>query len=70
MKLSAETMPQEILLLAELAIETKVKYSVVWGGLDKYRDKVLGYFVINIQECDKEKVTHYLNENHVEWREV
>lgn len=57
-------------LLAEIAIETKVKFSVVWGGLDKYRDKVLGYFVINLQESDKEKVTHYLNENHVEWREV
>ena len=57
-------------ILAELAIATKVKYSVVWGGLDKYRDKILGYFVINIQEHDKEKVTHYLSENHVEWREV
>ncbi|KIN81144.1 methionine ABC transporter ATP-binding protein [Clostridium botulinum] len=61
---------QEGSLLSSLAIDTKVKYSLVWGGTDKYRDKILGAFVINIKEDDKSKITNYLNEKHIEWREV
>ena len=57
-------------LLSSLAIDTKVKYSLVWGGADKYRDKILGSFVINIKDSDKSKIINYLNENHIEWREV
>lgn len=58
-------------LLSSLAIDTKVKYSLVWGGgADKYRDKILGSFVINIEDNDKSKIINYLNENHIEWREV
>lgn len=56
------------LLLSSLAIETGVKYSLVWGGTDKYRDKVLGSFIINTKESDKLKVINYLNEQHIEWR--
>ncbi|AUN17565.1 ABC transporter ATP-binding protein [Clostridium botulinum] len=61
---------QKSSLLSSLAIDTKVKYSLVWGGTDKYRDKILGAFVINIREDDKLKITNYLNEKHIEWREV
>ncbi|ABS42113.1 methionine ABC transporter ATP-binding protein [Clostridium botulinum] len=61
---------QKSSLLSSLAIDTKVKYSLVWGGTDKYRDKILGAFVINIKEDDKLKITNYLNEKHIEWREV
>ncbi len=46
---------QKSSLLSSLAIDTKVKYSLVWGGTDKYRDKILGAFVINIKEDDKLK---------------
>ncbi|NFL96002.1 methionine ABC transporter ATP-binding protein [Clostridium botulinum] len=61
---------QKSSLLSSLAIDTKVKYSLVWGGTDRYRDKILGAFVINIKEDDKLKITNYLNEEHIEWREV
>ncbi|NFV12112.1 methionine ABC transporter ATP-binding protein [Clostridium sporogenes] len=61
---------QEVSLLSSLAIDTKVKYSLVWGGADKYRDRILGSFVINIEDSDKSKIINYLNENHIEWREV
>lgn len=57
-------------LLASLAIDTGVKYSLVWGVSDKYRDKILGSFIINVKEIDKLKVVNYLNEKHVEWRKV
>lgn len=57
-------------LLATLAIETGVKYSLLWGGTDKYRDKILASFIININESDKLKVVNYLNEQEIEWRET
>ncbi|WP_045519660.1 methionine ABC transporter ATP-binding protein [Clostridium sporogenes] len=61
---------QESSILSSLAIDTKVKYSLIWGGTDKYRDKVLGSFIINIKSDDKPKIVNYLNEKHIEWREV
>lgn len=57
-------------LLSSLAIDTKVKYSLIWGGTDKYRDKILGSFIINIKNDDKSKIINYLNEKHIEWRKV
>ncbi len=57
-------------LLADLAISTGVKYSLVWGGMDKYREKILGSFIINIKKDDKPKVIDFLNKQGVEWREA
>lgn len=61
---------QKCSLLANLAIETGVKYSLVWGGRDKYKDKILGSFLINIKDMDKVKIVDYLNEQNIEWREI
>ncbi|MBU3128874.1 methionine ABC transporter ATP-binding protein [Clostridium tagluense] len=61
---------QDHSLLSSLAIETGVKYSLVWGGTDKYRDKILASFIININENDKLKVTNYLNKQDTEWRDA
>ncbi|MCB2298837.1 methionine ABC transporter ATP-binding protein [Clostridium tagluense] len=61
---------QDHSLLSSLAIETGVKYSLVWGGTDKYRDKILASFIININENDKLKVTNYLNKQDIEWRDA
>jgi D-methionine transport system ATP-binding protein len=55
-------------LLANLAISTGVKYSLVWGGIDKYREKILGSFIINVEEKDKVKIINFLNEQGTEWR--
>lgn len=57
-------------LLSSLAIETGVQYSLVWGGMDKYRDKVLSNFIINIKEEDKINVIKFLDDKNVEWREA
>lgn len=57
-------------LLSSLAIETGAEYSLVWGGMDKYRDKVLSNFIINIKEEDKLNVIKFLNDKNVEWREA
>lgn len=57
-------------LLSKLAIETDCEYSLVWGGMDKYRDKVLSSFVINIDKLNKDKIIKYLNDKKYEWKEL
>lgn len=57
-------------ILSNLAISTNVKYSFVWGGMDKYRDNILGSIIINVNQHDLEKVSNYLNVNNIEWEEL
>ena len=56
--------------LSKLTKETKAVFSLVWGGLDDYGDKLLGSFIINIDKEDKEKVINYLENKNIEWRYV
>ena len=56
--------------LSELTKETGAVFSLVWGGLDDYGDKLLGSFIINIDKEDKEKVINYLENKNIEWRYV
>jgi len=57
-------------ILSDLAISTNVQYLFVWGGLDKYRDELLGSITINISETDLKKVSIYLDKNQIEWEVV
>lgn len=57
-------------LLSTLAIETGVKYSLVCGGMDKYRDRVISSFTIHIDEKDRKKVMEFLKDEKYEWREL
>lgn len=57
-------------ILSDLAISTNVKYSLVWGGMDKYRDSILGSIIINIDEYDLDKVSTYLDIHNVEWEAI
>lgn len=54
-------------VLSNLAIETGVKYSFVWGGMDQFRTGILGSVIINIEDKDIKKVTNYLTSNNIEW---
>lgn len=56
--------------LSELTKETGVVFSLVWGGLDDYGDKLLGSFIINIDEKDKAEVIRFLDAKGIEWRYV
>jgi len=56
--------------LSELTKETGVVFSLVWGGLDDYGDKLLGSFIINIDEKDKAEVIRFLDARGIEWRYV
>lgn len=56
--------------LSELTKETGVVFSLVWGGLDDYGDKLLGSFIINIYEKDRAEVIRFLDAKGIEWRYV
>jgi len=47
-------------LITKMARELEIDFSIVWGKLEKFRDRVLGGLVINIKEEDKNKVIKYL----------
>ncbi len=40
---------------------------MVWTSIGK---KILGSFVINIEDKDKSKVIDFLNKAEIEWREI
>lgn len=54
-------------LITSMAIDLNIKFSIVWGKLERFRDNVLGSLVININEKDKEKVFNYLSLKNVTW---
>ncbi len=57
-------------LLSKMAMDTGVQFQIVWGSTDQYRDRVLGFFVINMENSQREAIVSYLDKNNVEWREV
>lgn len=57
-------------ILSDLAISTNVKYTFAWGGMDKYRDSILGSIIVNIDEDDLDKVSTYLDVHSIEWEEI
>ena len=57
-------------LLSKMAMDTGVQFQIVWGSTDQYRDRVLGFFVINMESSQREAIVSYLDKNNVEWREV
>jgi len=54
-------------LLSELAIGTGVPFSVVSGGIDRYRDTVAGAFNLSVKSDEMPRVTAALEARGVEW---
>ena len=57
-------------LISNMAMDTGVPFQIVWGSTDQYRDRVLGFFVINMESSQRDKIISYLDKNNVEWRDV
>ncbi|TYA11234.1 methionine ABC transporter ATP-binding protein [Paenibacillus faecis] len=57
-------------ILSDLAIQSGVKFEVVWGGLNKYRDTVAGSFTIRVSDEDFPVVERHLHNRGVEWRKI
>lgn len=54
-------------LITSMAIDLNIKFSIVWGKLERFRDNVLGSLVININQKDKEQICNYLSSKNVTW---
>lgn len=55
-------------LLSRLSRETGVQFSVVWGGLSRYREHISGNYVLEIAKDDFDAARAFLEREHIEWR--
>ncbi|MBU3142682.1 methionine ABC transporter ATP-binding protein [Clostridium sp. CF012] len=62
--------PKEIsqsCLITSIARELDIDFSIVWGRLEKFRDKVMGSLIINASGQNKEVIFKYLDEKSIDW---
>jgi len=57
-------------IITDMARALDLSFSVVGGRLERYRDAVLGFLIINVREPDREKVQAYLEGHGIPWEEV
>ncbi|WP_267523081.1 methionine ABC transporter ATP-binding protein [Campylobacter sp. MG1] len=57
-------------VIAKMAKELNIDFSIVWGKIEKLNDIALGTLVININENDKKIVCEYIEKSGVLWEEV
>jgi D-methionine transport system ATP-binding protein len=65
------TFPRDIAqraVIAAMARELGVGFSIVGGRLERYRDDVLGFLVINVADADLQAVLGYLEKNRLYWK--
>ncbi|MFC0906430.1 methionine ABC transporter ATP-binding protein [Clostridium sp. MT-14] len=54
-------------LITSMAIDLNIKFSIVWGKLENFRDDILGSLVINVTEENREIICNYLTSKNVIW---
>lgn len=54
-------------VMARMARELGLNFSIVGGKIEKYRDEVMGFLIINIAESDLDKTLKYLSGQGVLW---
>lgn len=62
--------PREIAnesIITRMARELDIDFSVVGGRIERYRDTVMGFLIINVSDADLEKVISWLKENGMFW---
>ena len=50
-----------------MARELDINFSVVGGRIERYRDTVMGFLIINVSDADLEKVINWLRDNGMFW---
>lgn len=55
-------------LVSKMSRELQMDFSIQNGEMSQYRDKSLGYIVINFEDSKKQIVEEYLNHQNVIWR--
>ena len=62
--------PREIAnesIITRMARELDINFSVVGGRIERYRDTVMGFLIINVSDADLEKVISWLRDNGMFW---
>ena len=62
--------PREIAndsIITRMARELDIDFSVVGGRIERYRDTVMGFLIINVSDADLEKVINWLRDNGMFW---
>ncbi len=54
-------------MITAMARALNTDFSIVGGRLERYRDDILGYLIINVQERDLDAVLDYLQEKKLFW---
>mgnify|MGYP004442640731 FL=1 len=54
-------------VITMMARELNINFSIVGGRLEKYRDTVLGFLIINVRDDDVEVVLNWLKEHNLYW---
>ncbi len=55
-------------ILSRMSRELDLDFTIVNSEMERYRDKYLGYLVLNFSEQYKSKVEDYLDQNKIIWR--
>ena len=57
-------------VITQMATDLGINFSIVGGRLERYRDHVLGYLIINVKGEDYSPVVEYLKSNNLYWEIV
>ena len=50
--------------------ELHIRFSVIDGKIQKYRENMMGLFVINVSDKDAVSVKQYLDKKGYQWKEL
>ena len=56
--------------ITNMAHDLKIDFSIVWGKLEKFREKILGSLVIQVQPHEQETVERYLQDKSFKWEVI
>jgi D-methionine transport system ATP-binding protein len=54
-------------VVTQMARELGEDFSICWAKLEDFRENVYGSLVINVKECDRDRVCQFLTERNVRW---
>lgn len=57
-------------ILAQIALHTGLPFEVIWGGLDKYRESIVGCYTLRVRKESSAVLEEFLQERNAEWRKA
>lgn len=54
-------------IISDISRDTNIRYRIVWGSMDKYRDEVNGSFIINLNSDDLNVLSKYLEDKGIQF---